>query len=64
MTSQIAGSPVKIANNGDVFLTTDMVWNGVPTGRTYTRKVGNLSRNNVRPYAWVATRCAGRRITA
>lgn len=62
MTSQMAGSPVKIADNGDVFLTTDMFWNGVPTGRTYTRKIGKLTRGNVRPYSWVAIRGKTRKV--
>jgi hypothetical protein len=38
----------RIAANGDVFLTSATSWNGVPTGNTYTRKIGNVCKDITR----------------
>ena len=57
MTTTSAGDTVKIAPNGDVMLTSEMTWNGVPTGKVYTRKIGNVCKDITRTseFQWEAT---------
>lgn len=57
MTTTSAGDTVKIRPNGDVMLTSEMTWNGVPTGKFYTSKIGNVCKDitRTRDFQWEAT---------
>lgn len=57
MTTTSAGETIKIAPDGDVFLTSEMTWDGVPTGKTYTRKIGHVCKDitRARHHQWEAT---------
>lgn len=54
----MATTPItRIADNGDVMLTSEMTWNGVPTGNVYTRKIGHVCKDitRTRDFQWEAT---------